>query len=215
MWSGAPWAGGAASSSRSCRASCSSSCSRYTTRPRPLISGCARRCRSASPPSSRSSGCVQKSPPSAAIGGLVAAAAAAALALFTGRGAGQLPPGLHHQRRVRRRRCLISALIGWSLIGLAVGFLMGEGTALAAGSAQAARVLLARDRVGGAVLRSAGRAAAAVPRGRRHRRSARSKLDHGLPLFAPLLAVTWLVVRALYPARAERDDAVDGVIDLS
>jgi hypothetical protein len=29
------------------------------------------------------------------------------------------------------------------------------------------------------------------------------KIAMGLPLFAPLLAVTWLCVRALYPRRAE------------
>ena len=30
-----------------------------------------------------------------------------------------------------------------------------------------------------------------------------TKLLMGIPLFAPLIAVTWLVVRALYPRRAE------------
>jgi hypothetical protein len=33
------------------------------------------------------------------------------------------------------------------------------------------------------------------------------KLIMGLPLFAPLVAVTWLAVRALYPHRASRDEA--------
>ncbi len=70
---------------------------------------------------------MQKSPPSAAIGGLVAAAAAAALALWTGRGADNFVPGLI-TNAVYGAVILVSALIGWSLIGLAVGFLMGEGT---------------------------------------------------------------------------------------
>lgn len=69
----------------------------------------------------------QKSPPSAALGGLVAAGAAAALALWTGRGADNFVPGLI-TNAVYGSVILISALIGWSLIGLAVGFLMGEGT---------------------------------------------------------------------------------------
>ncbi|MPS75815.1 MAG: DUF3159 domain-containing protein, partial [Microbacterium sp.] len=33
------------------------------------------------------------------------------------------------------------------------------------------------------------------------------KLVMGLPLFAPLIAVTWLVVRALYPRAPSREDA--------
>lgn len=70
---------------------------------------------------------LQKSPPSAALGGLIAAVAAAALALWTGRGADNFVPGLI-TNAVYGSVILVSALIGWSLIGLAVGFLMGEGT---------------------------------------------------------------------------------------
>lgn len=68
---------------------------------------------------------VQKSPPSAALGGLIAAVAAAALALWTGRGADNFVPGLI-TNAVYGSVILVSALIGWSLIGLAVGFLMGR-----------------------------------------------------------------------------------------
>ena len=140
---------------------------------------------------------LQKSPPSAAIGGLVAAAAAAALALWTGRGEDNFVPGLI-TNAVYGTGMLVSALIGWSLIGLAVGFLMGEGTAwrrdrrkrrafLWLGIAWAA-LFFARLAVQ-LPLYLAGDVTALGT----------LKLIMGLPLFAPLIAVTWLVVRALYP----------------
>lgn len=140
---------------------------------------------------------LQKSPPSAAIGGLVAAAAAAALALWTGRGEDNFVPGLI-TNAVYGTGMLASALIGWSLIGLAVGFLMGEGTAwrrdrrkrrafLWLGIAWAA-LFFARLAVQ-LPLYLAGDVTALGT----------LKLIMGLPLFAPLIAVTWLVVRALYP----------------
>lgn len=140
---------------------------------------------------------LQKSPPSAAIGGLVAAAAAAGLALWTGRGEDNFVPGLI-TNAAYGTALLVSALIGWSLIGLAVGFLMGEGTAwrqdrrkrrafLWLGVAWAA-LFFARLAVQ-LPLYLAGDVTALGT----------LKLIMGLPLFAPLVAVTWLVVRALYP----------------
>ncbi|WP_285365458.1 DUF3159 domain-containing protein [Microbacterium sp. LMC-P-041] len=146
---------------------------------------------------------IQKSPPSAAIGGLVAAAAAAALALWTGRGEDNFVPGLI-TNALYGTGMLVSALIGWSLIGLAVGFLMGEGTAwrrdrrkrrafLWLGVAWAA-LFFARLAVQ-LPLYLAGDVTALGT----------LKLIMGLPLFAPLIAVTWLVVRALYPRGADAD----------
>lgn len=143
---------------------------------------------------------VQKSPPSAAIGGLVAAAAAAALALFTGRGEDNFVPGLI-TNAVYGSVLLVSALIGWSLIGVAAGFLMGEGTAWRSdrrkrraffwlGMAWAA-LFFARLAVQ-LPLYLAGDVTALGT----------LKLIMGLPLFAPLIALTWLVVRALYPRPA-------------
>lgn len=145
----------------------------------------------------------QKSPPSAAIGGLVAAAAAAALALFTGRGVDNFVPGLI-TNAAYGTAMLVSALIGWSLIGIAVGFLRGEGAAwrqdqrkrrafLWLGIAWAA-LFFARLAVQ-LPLYLAGEVAALGT----------LKLVMGLPLFAPLIAVTWLVVRALYPRAAEAE----------
>ena len=150
---------------------------------------------------------VQKSPPSAALGGLVAAVAAAALALWTGRGADNFVPGLI-TNAVYGSVILVSALIGWSLIGLAVGFLVGEGTTWRndrrkrrayfwLGIAWAA-LFFARLAVQ-LPLYLAGDVTALGT----------LKLIMGLPLFAPLIAVTWLVVRALHPREPAREGTTE------
>ncbi|MEV8251380.1 DUF3159 domain-containing protein [Microbacterium sp. NPDC076768] len=150
---------------------------------------------------------VQKSPPSAALGGLLAAGAAAALALWTGRGADNFVPGLI-TNAVYGSVILISALVGWSLIGLAIGFLMGEGTTWRAdrrkrrayfwlGIAWAALFFV--------------RLAVQLPLYLAGDVTALGtlKLVMGLPLFAPLVALTWLVVRALHPREPAREDATE------
>lgn len=144
---------------------------------------------------------VQKSPPAAAIGGLIAAGAAAALALFTGRGQDNFVLGFF-TNAAYGSALLISALIGWSLIGLAAGFLTGEGTswrqdrrkrrayfwlAIAWAGLFAARLAVQLP------LYFAGDVTALGT----------LKLVMGLPLFAPMIAVTWLVVRALHPRASE------------
>ena len=150
---------------------------------------------------------VQKSPPSAALGGLIAAAAAAALALWTGRGQDNFVPGLI-TNAAYGTVILVSALIGWSLIGIAAGFLMGEGTAWR------------RDRrkrraffwlgIAWSALFFA-RLAVQLPLYLTEQVTALGtlKLIMGLPLFAPLVAVTWLVVRAVYPRAPENDAPVE------
>lgn len=140
---------------------------------------------------------LQRSPIAAAFGGLVAAAAAAALALFTGRGEDNFVPGLI-TNAVYGSAFLISALIGWSLIGLMVGFLMNEGVTWRADRRKRrvffwlaiawAGLFFARLAVQ-FPLYLAGEVAALGT----------LKLIMGLPLFAPMVAVTWLAVRAIYP----------------
>ena len=136
-----------------------------------------------------------------ALSGLVAVGVAAVFASITGRASDNFIPGFI-TNAVYGSAFLISALVGWSLIGLAVGFLMGDGTAwrgdrrkrraffwlaIAWAALFAARLLvqfplyLANDVTALGAL----------------------KLVMGLPLFAPLLAVTYLVVRALYPPAAK------------
>lgn len=146
---------------------------------------------------------IQKSPPSAAIGGLVAAAAAAALALWTGRGEDNFVPGLL-TNAAYGTAMLVSALIGWSLIGLAVGFLMGEGTAWR-NDRRKRRAFLWLGVAWAALFYA--RLAVQLPLYLAGDVTALGtlKLVMGLPLFAPLIAVTWLVVRALYPRTPDSD----------
>lgn len=143
---------------------------------------------------------LQRSQPSAAIGGLVAAGVAAALALFTGRGEDTFVPGFI-TNALYGSAFLVSALVGWSLIGLAAGFLMGEGTAWRADPrkrrtffwlAIAWAGLFAARLIVQLPLYFAGDVTALGT----------LKIVMGLPLFAPMVAVTWLAVRALYPRRS-------------
>jgi hypothetical protein len=148
---------------------------------------------------------LQKSPPSAAIGGLVAAGIAAGLALITGNPSDNFIPGFV-TNAVYGSALLISALVGWPIIGIAVGFLMGEGTrwrtdrrkrraffwlTIAWAALFAAR-LAVQFPIYLTSLDPAERDSAVALLGT-------LKLVMGIPLFAPLLAVTWLAVRALYP----------------
>ncbi|MFJ6531267.1 DUF3159 domain-containing protein [Microbacterium sp. NPDC091662] len=148
---------------------------------------------------------VQKSPPSAALGGLIAAVAAAALALWTGRGADNFVPGLI-TNAVYGSVILVSALIGWSLIGLAVGFLMGEGTSWRT-DRRKRRAYFWLGIAWAALFFT--RLAVQLPLYLAGDVTALGtlKLIMGLPLFAPLIAVTWLVVRALHPREPAREDA--------
>jgi hypothetical protein len=140
---------------------------------------------------------VQKSPPSAALGGLIAAGAAALLALWTGRGADNFVPGLI-TNAVYGTGMIVSALIGWSLIGLAVGFLMGEGTAWRT-DRRRRRAFFWLGIAWGLLFLL--RLAVQLPLYLTDQVTLLGtlKLIMGLPLFAPMIAVTWLVVRALYP----------------
>ncbi len=144
---------------------------------------------------------VARQPITAAVGGLVAAGVAAAFAAFTGEASNNFVPGFI-TNAVYGSALLVSALVGWSLIGLAAGFLMGEGTAwrqdkrkrrvffwlaIAWASLFAARLIVQLP------LYFADNVAALGT----------LKLVMGLPLFAPLVAVTWLAVRALYRSTPE------------
>jgi len=138
-----------------------------------------------------------KSPPSAALGGLIAAAAAAALALFTGRGVDNFVPGLV-TNGIYGTALLVSALVGWPLIGLAVGFLVNDGTRWRK-DRRRRRAFFWLTVMWAALF--AARLAVQLPLYLTDNTAALGtlKLVMGLPLFAPLVAVTWLAVRALYP----------------
>lgn len=140
---------------------------------------------------------IARQPVKSAVSGLLAVAVAAAFALFTGEASNNFIPGFI-TNLLYGAAFLISALSGWSLIGLAVGFLMGEGTAwrrdkrkrraffwlaIAWAALFAARLLVQFPLYLADNVTALGTL----------------KLVMGIPLFAPLLAVTYLVVRALYP----------------
>lgn len=157
---------------------------------------------------------IAKSPPAAAIGGLVATVAAALLALWTGRAEDNFLWGFI-TNGAYGSAFLISALVGWPLIGLAAGFLMGEGTAWRRDRRKkrtftwlsVAWAALFALRL--AVQLPIYFAAAAAELGSPEQVAltsalATTKLIMGLPLFAPMVAVTWLAVRALYPRPALR-----------
>lgn len=150
---------------------------------------------------------IQKSPPSAAIGGLVAAGAAAGLALFTGRGEDNFVPGFL-TNTLYGTALLVSALVGWSLIGLAAGFLMGEGTAWRQDRRKKRAFFWLAIAWSGLFF---ARLAVQLPLYFAGDVTALGtlKLIMGLPLFAPMIAVTWLVVRALYPRESSMGDTAD------
>lgn len=147
----------------------------------------------------------QRSPVSAALGGLIATAAAAALALWTGRGQDNFVPGLI-TNAAYGTAFLVSALVGWSLIGLAVGFLMNEGTRWRT-DARKRRVFFWLAIAWAALFYL--RLAVQLPFyfAGDVTTLGTLKLVMGLPLFAPLLAVTWLAVRAVYPRHQDADPA--------
>lgn len=141
---------------------------------------------------------LQKSPPAAAVGGLAAAAAAAALALLTGRGQDNFILGFI-TNTAYGSALLVSALVGWSLIGLAAGFLTGEGTAWRQDRRKRRAYFWLAVAWAGLF---AARLAVQLPLYFVGDVTALGtlKLVMGLPLFAPMIAVTWLVVRALHPS---------------
>lgn len=144
-----------------------------------------------------------RQPAAAALGGLVATAIAAALALWTGRAQdnfvwGFLTNGAYGSV------LLVSALVGWPLIGVAVGWLMNDGTAWRADRRK--RRVFFWITIAWAALFGA-RLAVELPLYFAGNVTALGtlKLLMGLPLFAPLVAVTWLGARALYPKSAGLD----------
>ncbi|MET0591023.1 MAG: DUF3159 domain-containing protein [Naasia sp.] len=147
---------------------------------------------------------LQRSPVTQALGGLLAALASAGLALFTGRAEDNFVLGLI-TNGAYGTAFLVSVVVGWPLVGLAVGYLFGEGTTWR------------RDRrkframqwitLAWAVLFFA-RLAVQLPLylAGEVELLGTLKLVMGLPLYAPLLVLSWFVARATFarPPRADR-----------
>lgn len=155
---------------------------------------------------------IAKTPPAAALGGLLAAVVAAAFALFTGKAENNFIPGFL-TNAAYGSGLLISALIGWSIIGLIGGYLMSEGTAWRR-SKRKRRVYfwLTVAWAGLFFLRLAVQVPIYLQGEEALATLATVKLVMGIPLFAPMVAVTWLTVRSMYskaPADAESPNETD------
>lgn len=148
-----------------------------------------------------------KSPPIAALSGLVGAVVAASLPLFTGRPEDQFIVGFI-TNIVYGVAFLLSAAVRWPLIGVIVGFLTGDGVAWRGDrrklrtfswlSIAWSALFLARLTVQLPFYFAADVATLGA-----------IKIAMGVPLFAVLLATTWIVARRLYGGRVIADKSAD------
>ncbi len=151
---------------------------------------------------------IGKTPVTQAVAGLLGVGISAILALVTGRGEDNFLLGIW-TNAAYAAALLASILVRWPLIGLAAGYLMGDGIAW--------RSLRSRFRVMQALtflwfLLFAARLVVQVPLYLAHTDAATSalaltKLLMGVPLYAPLLLVTWFVVRGQFPATPKKTPA--------
>lgn len=132
-----------------------------------------------------------------AVGGLVGTGISAALALLSGNAADYFVTGFLTNAGYAAV-LLISSLVGWPLVGVAVGFLMGDGTAWRQDPSKR-RVLMILTLCWAGLFVS--RLAVQLPLYAAGNVEALgvAKLLMGIPLYAPLLVVSWLMVRSIYP----------------
>lgn len=145
---------------------------------------------------------VGRTQPAAALGGLIATVAAAALALITGRGEDNFVIGFV-SNALYGGAFLVSALARYPLIGVVVGVATGEGLRWRR-DRRKRRTFTWLSLVWSALF--AARLAVQVPLYLTAEVAwlGTAKLAMGLPLFAPLVALSWLAVRPLY-ARDDHD----------
>ncbi len=139
---------------------------------------------------------IGRTQPAAAVGGLIAAVAAAALALLTGRGEDNFVIGFV-SNGLYGSALLISALVRYPLVGVVVGVVTGEGLRWRR-DARKLRTFTWLSLVWAALF--AARLAVQLPLYLAAEVTwlGTAKLAMGLPLFAPLVALSWLAVRPLY-----------------
>lgn len=139
---------------------------------------------------------IGRTQPAAAVGGLVAAVAAAALALLTGRGEDNFVIGFV-SNALYGSAFVVSALVRYPLVGVVVGVVTGEGLRWRR-DARKRRTFTWLSLAWAALFAS--RLAVQLPLYLAGEVTwlGTAKLAMGLPLFAPLVAVSWLAVRPLY-----------------
>jgi hypothetical protein len=150
---------------------------------------------------------VTKSQVAQAVAGLIGVGASAILALWTGNAANNFLLGFGIDAAYAVA-VLISMLVRWPLLGLVIGYLMGDGVAWRsdAGRRRAMQVLTACW-----LVLFAGRLGVQLPLYFAGLTVALgfTKLLMGVPLYASLLLVSWLVARAVYPATRRDRTAQD------
>jgi hypothetical protein len=139
---------------------------------------------------------VQGTPVASAVGGLIGAVASAALALITNRPEDNFVLGFVTNGGYAAV-LLLSVLVRWPLIGLIAGYLMSDSTAWKKDPVKRRTFAILTLCWAGMFL---ARLAVQLPlyAAGNVEWLAATKLLMGLPLYAPLLILTWLVVRALY-----------------
>jgi uncharacterized protein DUF3159 len=145
---------------------------------------------------------IGKTPVTQALAGLIGVGISAILALITGRGEDNFLLGIW-TNAAYAAGILISMLVRWPIIGVAAGYLMGDGVAWR-GDKRKFRVMQALTFFW--FLLFAARLLVQVPLYLAHTDAATSalaltKLLMGVPLYAPLLLVTWFVVKGQFPQK--------------
>lgn len=146
-----------------------------------------------------------RTPVTQAVAGLIGVGASAILALWTGRGSDNFVLGLI-TNAAYALAILISILVRWPVIGLAVGYLMGDGTAWRHDKTKyRALQLLTLCWLGLFVARLA----VQLPLYLADNISglAITKLLMGVPLYAPLVLLSWLVVRSVYNLKSAKSES--------
>lgn len=147
---------------------------------------------------------LMKSPVMPAVTGLIGIAVAAALALLTGNVNDNFVPGLI-TNAVFLVGLLVSILVRWPLIGVIAGFITGEGSAWRQDRRTLRVAYLATGLwVGMFALRLAVQGPLYLAEATQA--LAATKLIMGLPLYAAVLWVTWLLMRGAYARRASEAD---------
>lgn len=150
---------------------------------------------------------ITKTQTTQAVAGLIGVAASAILALLTGNAANNFLLGFLIDAGYGLA-VLISMLVGWPLLGLVIGYLMGDGVAWRASKSKR-RVMQVLTACWLALF--VARLAVQLPLYFAGLTVALGvvKLLMGLPLYATLVLVSWLVTRAVYPPK-NADETPEG-----
>jgi len=131
-----------------------------------------------------------------AIGGLAGIGMSAALVLLTGKAEDFYVPGFY-TNGIYAAVLLVSVLVRWPIIGLAVGFLMGDGVEWRKNAAKRRMLTVLTLCWAGLFVARLGVQLPLYFAGNVELLGI-MRLTMGVPLYAPLLVVSWLLVRAVY-----------------